>query len=484
MAKQKSAATFTVDLLLNKLAFFCDPVGGAWVGMPVDHHIEYVGVRSTKFRSWLSRRYYETQRKTIGGAALEDAITVFIAKAAEAPTREVYTRIAHFGGRLYIDLCNHDWEIVEVSPDRWGVINNPPVPFRRSKGMKPLPTPELSIDAVFDLREFINLDDDGWNLVIGWLLGAFGPGDYPILVLNGEQGSGKSTLSELLRRMIDPNEADLRSSPRDEQTLMIAASNSHVLAFDNLSSVPDWLSDGLCRISTGAGFATRELYTNQEEVIISVKRPMLINGITDLVTRGDLLSRSMIVTVPSLDDSQRKSKEDYWTGFEMAHPYLFGALLDSLSHALANFPKTQLASYPRMADFTRWVVAAGPSLGWKPNKFLQIYEEMAEAASVAMLDNSMVATELIAFVQHTPNWKGTTQELLFKLQSSSLGGPAEDYFKKMIPNKLKSELKRLAPVLRKVGIGFTEHKPARINGKVVKQVEFSDLSILVGVNVP
>jgi len=480
----KSASTKVVDLLLNKLDFFCDPVGVAWVGLPVPPHTEFVPVRSSKFRSWVGRRYYEKYHKTMGGAALEDAITVFIAKAADNPTREVYTRLAHYQGKLYIDLCNQNWEFVEVDPAGWHVITNPPIPFKRSRGMKPLPTPELSINDPYDLRQFTNLDDEGWNLVMGWLLGAFGPGDYPILVLNGEQGSGKSTLSELLRRLIDPNEADLRGAPREEQTLMIAASNSHVLAFDNLSSVPDWLSDSLCRISTGAGFATRELYTNQEEVIISVKRPMLINGITDLVTRGDLLSRSIIVTVPTLDDTQRVSKDDYWIQFEAAQPYIFGLILDTLSHALANFPKTKLTSYPRMADFARWVMAAGPSMGWGPDKFLSTYELAAQNATIAVLDYSMVANELQVLIKQNPNWKGTTMDLLEKLRAQSVFGPSEDYFHKLRPNTLAGELKRLAPILRKVGINLTFHKPAWSNGRVQKLVELSDLNVLSGVRVP
>ncbi len=481
---QKSAATVVVDLLLPKLDFFCDPVGAAWVGIPVNNHTEYVGVRSGKFRSWVSRRYYETNKKTMGGAALEDAITVFVAKAGDNPTREVFTRIAHYQGKLYIDLCNQDWEFVEVDQRGWHIITNPPIPFKQTRGMKQLPTPLLSMDKDYDLREFTNLDDDGWYLVMGWLLGAYGPGDYPILVLNGEQGSGKSTLSEVLRRLIDPNEADLRSSPRDEQTLMIAASNSHVLAFDNLSSVPDWLSDSLCRISTGAGFASRQLYTDSEEIILSVKRPMLINGITDLVTRGDLLSRSIILTVPPLDDTNRRAKVDFWNEFEAAQPYLFGEILDSLTFALANHKKTKLAQYPRMADFARWVAATGPGIGWDPGKFLKTYEIAAQNATVAVLDNSMIANELQILIKQNPNWKGTTMDLLAKFQVQSVYSPSEDYFHKLKPNTMAGELRRLAPTLRKVGIDLIFHKPAWVNGRAQKYIEISDLNILAGVSIP
>ena len=481
---RKSASTLAVNLLLDKLDFFCDPVGAAWVGIPVNAHTEYVPVNSMRFRSWMGRRYFEKYHRTMGSAAQQDAITVFVSRAADSQPREVYTRIAHYQGKLYIDLCNQKWEFVEVDPAGWHIITNPPIPFRRPRGMKPLPTPILSIELDYNLRDFINLDDEGWHLVMGWLLGAFGPGDYPILVLNGEQGSGKSTLSELLRRLIDPNEADLRGSPREEQALMIAAKNSHVLAFDNLSNIPDWFSDSLCRISTGAGFATRELYTDLEETIISVKKPILINGITDLVTRGDLLSRSIVITVPALDDSQRIAKDDFWRNFEAAQPTVFGIILDILSIAIRDYPKTTLTQYPRMADFARWVVAAGPSMGWGPDQFLITYETAAQNSIISVLDYSMVAAEIQVLTKQNPNWRGTTMELLEKLRAQSVYSPSEDYFHKLRPSTLAGELRRLAPILRKVGIDIVFHKPARVKGRVVKEVEIRDCSVLVGVVAP
>jgi hypothetical protein len=63
------------------------------------------------------------------------------------------------------------------------------------------------------------------------------------LAIAGEQGSAKTVLSKLLRALIDPSVAPVRALPRDERELFIAASNGHVLAFDNLSGLPPWLSD-------------------------------------------------------------------------------------------------------------------------------------------------------------------------------------------------------------------------------------------------
>jgi hypothetical protein len=109
----------------------------------------------------------------------------------------------------------------------------------------------------------------------------------------------------VLRALVDPNTAALRTTPRDERDLVIAANNGWLMALDNLSHLPDWLSDALCRLATGNGFATRELYTDAEEAIFATQRPIVKNGIEELATRGDLLDRSIVLYLPTIAEDQR-----------------------------------------------------------------------------------------------------------------------------------------------------------------------------------
>ena len=164
--------------------------------------------------------------------------------------------------------------------------------------MQPLPTPEKggSIDT---LRHFLNVQDaQDFVLVVAWALAALrDAGPYPVLVLSGEQGSAKSTFSTILRSLLDPRTAPLRALPREERDLFITATRSHVLAFDNVSGLPPWISDALCRIATGGGFAVRQLYTDQEEVLLDAARPVILNGIEDIVTRPDLADRAIFLTL-------------------------------------------------------------------------------------------------------------------------------------------------------------------------------------------
>jgi len=154
---------------------------------------------------------------------------------------------------------------------------------------------------------------------------------------------------------------------------MIAATNGWVIGLDNLSRLPDWLSDALCRLATGGGFATRELYTDSEERIFNAQRPIVINGIEELATRGDLLDRSILMYLPSLGESNRKHERQFWGDFEQAQPRILGALLDIVSAALRELPTTHLKTLPRMADFALWASAAAGACEWTSEKFLDAY---------------------------------------------------------------------------------------------------------------
>src|SRR5262249_45420596 len=154
---------------------------------------------------------------------------------------------------------------------------------------------------------------EDWYLLVAWMLAALRPqGPYPLLCLHGEQGSAKSTLARLLRASIDPNAANLRSDPREGRDVMIAATNGWVIALDNLSSLQPWLSDCLCRLATGGGYATRELYSDNEEFILDAQRPVVLTSIEDLASRGDLLDRAIVETLPAIPEERRRPEKELW----------------------------------------------------------------------------------------------------------------------------------------------------------------------------
>ncbi len=191
----------------------------------------------------------------------------------DAPERSVHVRVAEHDGHVFLDLADDHWRAVEIGSDGWRVNGCPPVRFRRPAGLLPLPLPQRR-GALEQLASLLNLSSENdFVLVVAWLLGALRPsGPYPLLVISGEQGSTKTVLSKMLRALVDPNAAPVRALPRDERELFIAANNGHVLAFDNISRLRPWLSDALCRLASGGGFAVRQLYTDQDEVLFDAAR--------------------------------------------------------------------------------------------------------------------------------------------------------------------------------------------------------------------
>ena len=159
-------------------------------------------------------------------------------------------------------------------------------------------------------------------------------GPYPLLAISGEQGSAKTVLSKLLKALIDPNAAPVRALSREERELMIAANNGYLLAFDNLSGLPNWLSDALCRLATGGSFAVRQLYTDDEEMLFEAARPILLNGIEEVVSRPDLGDRAIFLTLAPIGEAQRRPESELWREFEIARPRILGALLDAVVHGL------------------------------------------------------------------------------------------------------------------------------------------------------
>jgi hypothetical protein len=338
------------------VSLFHTAAGVAYADLEIDHHRETWPIRSRQFRAWLRRQHYERTGEAMGQSTIRDILDLLEARAQfDAPERAIHTRIAqHHEDRVYLDLADHRWQAVEVKPDGWRIMTHPPVRFRRASGMLPLPPPERggSIEA---LTSFLNIPArDDQVLTVSWLLGALqASGPFPLLAITGEQGSAKTFLSKILRALVDPNLAPARALPREERDLMIAAQNGHVLAFDNLSSLPIWLSDALCRLATGGSFALRRLYTDDDEMLFNAARPIILNGIEDVVTRQDLADRAIFLTMGSLRDEQRRPEAKLWHQFELARPRILGALLDAVAHGLRLQERVQLVCLPRMADFAK-----------------------------------------------------------------------------------------------------------------------------------
>jgi hypothetical protein len=290
--------------LAQSAELFHTPDGTGSADLDINGHRETWPIRSKGFRRWLAHGYFRKTEGAPNSEALQAALNVIEAKAHfDASDRRVHIRTGGLDGRLYLDLVDETWQAVEIDATGWRVVDCPPVRFRRAAGMQPLPVPACG-GSIETLRSFLNVKTDAdFVLVVAWLLAALrNRGPYPVLVLAGEQGAAKSSFAAILRALIDPNTAPLRALSREDRDLFIIAGNGHVLAFDNVSGLPARISDTLCRLATSGGFAVRQVYTDTDEVLFDACRPVILNGIEDIVTRPDLADRGLIQTLDPIPE--------------------------------------------------------------------------------------------------------------------------------------------------------------------------------------
>jgi hypothetical protein len=447
----------TQDQILIGLArqaeLFHEPDGTAYADLTVSGHRETWAVRDRAFKQWLVRGYYRLKSAAPSSDAMRSAIATIEAKARyDSSERSVHVRVAGASGKIYLDLADAQWRAVEVDVDGWRVVTKPPIRFRRPSGMVPLPEPVCG-GSINTLRPFLNLSTDAdFVLLVAWLLAVLRDrGPYPILVLSGEQGSAKSTAAKMLRDIVDPNAAPLRALPRDERDLFIAGNNARVVAFDNLSGLRQWTSDALCRLATGGSFATRRLYTDDDEMLLHVVRPIILGGIEDIVIRGDLADRSIFLLLNPIPDHKRRTEEELWRRFQVAHPEILGALLDAVSHGLRRVLDTKLPKLPRMADFAVWATACEGAL-WPPGTFTAAYNSNRGEAAETVIEADTVATAIRSMLATRRTWSGTATELMSELLLKQPPGTERMRDWPATPRVLSGRLRRAAPNLRKVGV--------------------------------
>ena len=473
---------------------FHTPDDIAYADIEIGSHRETWPIQSKGFRRWLKRLYFEECGGAPNGEAVASAIGVIEAKAQhDTPVRDVFVRVGELDGKIYLDLCDAGWRVVEVDETGWRVVDRPDIRFRRSPDMRPLSTPDGD-GSVDGLRILLNIPtptkkhpkagDDDFVLAISFLLACLrGRGPYPVMAIGGEQGSAKSTRSALLRSVIDPRHPRLRALPRDERDLVVAARNQHVLAFDNVSGLKWWLSDALCRIASGAGFGTRELYTDAEEVVFSGARPTILNGIEEVVERPDLAERSIFSTCEPIASKNRLSEEEVWASFAATHASVLGALLDAVATGLKRFPGTRPPDLPRMADFAHWAIACESAL-WENGAFLTAYnanilaavESVLEASPVAVAVRKLmepVAKTLKGEKEPAPPWVGTASELLEKLTGLVTERVAKSDAWPGSSRALAGRLRRAASFLRRVGIDVAFEREAQARQIIITHIPAS-----------
>lgn len=469
--KSAALADLLVQLVNSQADLFHDSKKVAYARVKVGARSAVLKVRSRGFRTWIA--YAARAFGALKAAALDEAITTIEGVALhDREEREVFLRVAEVDGKAYVDLGDKLGRCVEITSSGWTLLDAAPVMFRRPDAMRPLPVPERG-GSIEELRPFINVDADGFVLFVAWIVAAYRLGRaYAILALYGEQGTAKSTTSRCGRALVDPNVVPVRSPPKCEDDLIVAASHSHVVAFDNLSGVHPWLSDALCRLATGGGLTKRALYTDDDEVAIEVLRPVIVNGIDEIANRADLAERCIVLELQPLAKGRRKSERSFREAFDAAAPRILGAVFDGVSSAIRNLGGVDDTDLPRMADFAMWSAAAEQGMGFAAGTFAAAYGRNRKRAVDLALQASPVAVALRALLEKPMNagqWSGQPEQLLSALNELTAEPTRRMPSWPKNAASLSRSMRRAATFLRTVGIDLALDGSAGRDGSKSRQ---------------
>jgi hypothetical protein len=463
--KKEAIANVLVKLAIkNSFELWHTVNNDAYITVPVNNHKEHykLSSKSRAIRIWLGRVGSDYMDKTVGGSTIKDVINVLEGKAIyDGKEYELHIRKAQYDNKIYVDMGDAAWTVIEISKDGWKIIKECDVKFKRSKNMLPLPMPERG-GEIDDLKDLINAtNEENWILTLAWLTQAFWcRGPYAHLYLRGPQGTMKSYIMKILKTISDPSAAIKRNLTNSEQDTAIALGSESITCFDNLSGIIDRLADLFCIASTGGVSAKRALYTDDEESVIRMKCAILMNGIDDLGQRGDLLDRTIVLDLEKA--AFRKTEKEIDAEIEEKKSKLLGALLDMTAQGLENIDSIELEDPPRMADFASWACAC---LDGAAKRFMEIYTESRTNSSIDLADLNRLPSAIYSFVRNRPDkmWKGSASLLLADINHYAGIRPGYELEGwPTTPDKMGSELRRFSPSLETKGI-FTTY--AKSNGK-------------------
>jgi hypothetical protein len=412
-------------------------------------------VGSLRTRELISALYFDKNKKPLNKTALEEVI-------------DTLKWTANRQGKEYDKSMRVAYKEDGIHIDNEGDIEG--IKFVRTKVMGKMPKPKRGKSLQL-LRKYLNVNDEDFTLVEGLLVSHFMPdGPYPIGAFVGPQGSAKSTNQSLILAISDPrlsSEAGRNRLPRNDNDLVVMAKQNRVLSFDNVSAIPEWLSDAFCTLSTGGGMMRRRLYTDDDVISYSQKKPILINGIGDIVTRPDLLDRAIVIECPLLE--RYRSEREMYAEFNEDLPYILGAVLELSEKAYFNIDGVKADESVRMADFLRWCVAAGikgfseafianrnrgAEIAINNSAVGRFLKEMAdkhrgEPTNPALLERLRVPEELAS-----GKWVGYMHTLYEQGELVATG--AYDWPKKF--ESFVNQVYRVEPMLNRLGIRIDKHK--------------------------
>ena len=375
--------------------------------------------------------------------------------------RDIRVRVSKTEDGIVYDPVRKDGKVYFITQSGCE-LKKPSAPYTvRYPGMLEAPIEEGTVRDHINLIRLWHLDQKSEILSMGLDFSRFIP-DIPHAIedINGAHGSGKTSYTETKRMIFDPNGAPTQSLKHDERDISISAVHQGMIAFDNVNTaMPDYISDIICRLTTGQGFRTRELYTNTGEVILKLKRPIIINGINRASYKPDFIDRECPIHLGVMPESRRLTDAEMRAKADILIPKVRGYLISIIPRAMELYPQVEAelrGKLPRMADFVMWAECGIRAMGFPALSFFDAYTEAKHNETVDVARETLLINAIQALMANREQWEGSTSDLLDALEPLVSDAQRKSKSFPRDARRLGRIVKELEPTLREIGLSYEE----------------------------
>jgi hypothetical protein len=392
-------------------------------------------INSGTFKNWLRFVYYRTYKGDVLGRedlqSVCDILSAQILMDSGNHRRMMHVRVApgsneQEGPVIYYNVMDAEYQAVKMTASGW-TIEQAPTIFLRYKDQLPqvLPSKPYELDVFDRFMALTNVKtDDGKLLIKCYIISLFIPmiPCFVILMPYGPSGAAKSMLQKYIQKIVDPNaNDDLLSLPTDVNELIQQIAHHYVSYYDNLSYMPERISDVFCRACTGGGMQKRKLYTDNDDVAYKFKRPTGFNGITLVASKSDLIERGLMIELERIDKKKRRKETELWAEFNSLLPELLGYIFDivvKVLHIMKKQGGIQLDERDRMSDWAEVGEIISRAMGNADHVFLEAYARNVGLQTQEAIQANPVAQCIVKLMaKHDgPVWVGYAATLLEELE--------------------------------------------------------------------
>jgi hypothetical protein len=352
-------------------------------------HYETLNVDSAKTRQWLKKLFFEETAKIVSEEYYKQALSMVKAQARfnESTRAKIYNRIAHTNDAIFYDLCTPDWKAIKITKDSITTVSlddTTPIMTRSQHNARQFsPNLDTDIDALGEITRILHIQDPVLFSVhaVSFFLESC---SIPIMILLGAAGSLKTTISYVVKLIVDPDgrviESNVSPFSYKEDDLNIHVHNRFLSAFDNITGIPQKIADNLCRFVTGQSYTKRKLYQDSEEIILNFRRKLILNGIAPTIEQSDLIQRSIFYRQKGIARQDRITEKELASKLETLLPNVLGQIFKTLQKAMNLYDSVEqeIQNPERMSDFTIWGECISRALGYEPLEFVASYNKNLE----------------------------------------------------------------------------------------------------------